>query len=38
MGRFGQPEDCVGTVLLLCSKEGAYITGTDIIIDGGMRL
>ena len=38
MGRFGMPEDCVGTVLMLCGQQGAYITGTDIIIDGGMRL
>ena len=38
MGRFGTPEDCVGAVLLLCSEQGSYITGTDIVIDGGMRL
>ncbi|MBE5751986.1 MAG: SDR family oxidoreductase [Clostridiales bacterium] len=38
MGRFGTPEDCVGAVLMLCSEQGNYITGTDIIIDGGMRL
>ena len=38
VGRFGTPEDCVGTVLMLCSDAGSYITGTDIIIDGGMRL
>lgn len=38
MGRFGTPDDCTGTVLMLCSNEGSYITGTDIIIDGGMRL
>lgn len=38
MGRFGTPEDCVGAVLMLCGEQGAYITGTDIIIDGGMRL
>ena len=38
MGRFGTPEDCVGAVLMLCSEQGSYITGTDIIIDGGMRL
>lgn len=38
MGRFGTPDDCVGTVLMLCSEAGSYITGTDIIIDGGMRL
>ena len=38
MGRFGTAEDCVGAVLFLCSEQGAYITGTDVIIDGGMRL
>ena len=38
MGRFGTPEDCVGAALMLCSEQGAYITGADIIIDGGMRL
>ena len=38
MGRFGEPEDCVGAVLLLCGKEGAYITGADICVDGGMGL
>ncbi|MBQ3505657.1 MAG: SDR family oxidoreductase [Clostridia bacterium] len=38
IGRFGKPEDCVGAVLMLCSEQGAYITGTDIVIDGGMRL
>ncbi len=38
MGRFGTPEDCVGAVLYLCGEQGGYVTGTDIIIDGGMRL
>ena len=38
MGRFGTPEECVGAVLMLCCEQGSYITGTDIIIDGGMRL
>jgi NAD(P)-dependent dehydrogenase (short-subunit alcohol dehydrogenase family) len=38
VGRFGQAEDCVGAVLLLCSDSGAYITGSDIVVDGGMRL
>ena len=38
MGRFGSTEDCVGPVLMLCSEQGSYITGADIVIDGGMRL
>lgn len=38
MGRFGKPEDCVGAVLLLCSDAGDYITGSDIVMDGGLRL
>lgn len=37
-GRFGTPEDCVGAALLLCSDAGAYITGTDFFVDGGMAL
>lgn len=38
MGTAGKPEDIAPTALLLCSEEGGYITGTDIIIDGGMHL
>ena len=38
MGRFGTTDDCTGAVLMLCSEQGSYITGTDIIIDGGMSL
>ncbi len=38
MGRFGKSEDVVGAVMLLCSKAGAYITGTDLVVDGGMVL
>jgi NAD(P)-dependent dehydrogenase (short-subunit alcohol dehydrogenase family) len=38
MGRFGEPNDIVGAVLMLCSEQGSYITGADIIVDGGMRL
>jgi NAD(P)-dependent dehydrogenase (short-subunit alcohol dehydrogenase family) len=33
--RIALPADIVGTVLFLASDEAAYITGTDIVIDGG---
>lgn len=38
LGRFGRPADCVGIVKLLCSQEGAYITGQNLFVDGGMGL
>lgn len=38
MGYAGTPEDIAPAALLLCSDEGKYITGTDIIVDGGMHL
>ena len=37
-GRFGTPSDVAPSVLLLCSDEGAYITGSEIVIDGGLSL
>lgn len=35
VGFYGEPEDCAGIVSLLCSKEGRYITGQNIFVDGG---
>ena len=35
MGRFGDPEELVGTLLLLASGAGSYITGQTIAVDGG---
>ena len=37
-GYVGEPQDCVGAVLLLCSAAGRYITGLDLFVDGGMHL
>lgn len=37
-GFAGESMDCAGAVLLLCSDEGRYITGTDLVVDGGMQL
>jgi NAD(P)-dependent dehydrogenase (short-subunit alcohol dehydrogenase family) len=35
MGRFGTPEDLVGTVLWLVSPASAFVTGIVVPIDGG---
>ena len=35
MGRFGEEGDLDGTLLLLASKAGAYITGATVVADGG---
>lgn len=37
-GFIGDPKDMNGAALLLCSDEGRYITGSEIIVDGGMHL
>ncbi len=37
-GFAGKSEDCAGAALLLCSDEGRYINGIDLIVDGGMHL
>lgn len=38
LGRCGEPEDCAGLTLLLCSQAGEYITGQTLHIDGGMSI
>lgn len=35
LARWGQPEEVGRLALYLCSQEAGYITGTDILIDGG---
>lgn len=35
---YARPEDAAGAVLLLASEAGHYITGTTILVDGGIRL
>jgi NAD(P)-dependent dehydrogenase (short-subunit alcohol dehydrogenase family) len=36
MRRFGTPEEVAAVALLLASDEAAYMTGTEINIDGGI--
>ncbi len=35
-GRVGRPEDIAAAVMFLCSPEAAFITGQNLVVDGGM--
>lgn len=35
LGRLGTAEDIAGSCLFLCSRAGAYLTGTEFAVDGG---
>ncbi len=38
MGRMGQPDDVARMVVVLASEAAGYVTGTTVVVDGGMTL
>ena len=36
MGRFGQPEELANLVTFLASEKNSYVTGTTVLVDGGV--
>jgi NAD(P)-dependent dehydrogenase (short-subunit alcohol dehydrogenase family) len=38
LGRFAEPEDVARTILFLASDDAAYVTGAQLVVDGGVSI
>ncbi len=38
LGRLGQPEEVANVALFLSCDDSSYITGIDVVVDGGMKV
>jgi NAD(P)-dependent dehydrogenase (short-subunit alcohol dehydrogenase family) len=38
LNRLGVPSDVAGTIFFLCSDDAAYVTGTEIFVNGGQHV
>ena len=38
LNRLGVPADVAGTIFFLCSEDAAYVTGTEISVNGGQHV
>ena len=38
LGRMGTPQETANAIMFLCSRHASFITGQDIVVDGGLSL